>query len=250
MPGLLSSQPLLPAFEIVDRRPPRCFAKSPPIYSAMVSILLVFISLVLIRRTVTPSFQISPSASFRPVFCCVCLSSALLPPLTPPRQLPCSPSPRRRPKVCAQSQHRRRHRSRVDYRSESFPLHPFDKLPWIASLDASDNAHPADFADLSQLPDPTLLHIRPSGPGPIRRRKPSLRSNPLLPPPSVQHPAHANNNDDDNDHLFHEYTSNLSTRDTPSRPSTPTHRPDFDHTRVTFRHLMPVFDPSSDDDDV
>ncbi|KAF5358541.1 hypothetical protein D9756_001943 [Leucocoprinus leucothites] len=225
MPGLLSPMPLLPPFEIVDRGAACRFVSPPPIYCPQ-----------------------KPSAMSLPPFKC--------PPMTsdPYAALPCSPSPRRRPSaLCTQTlRHRRRHVSRVDYRSEPLQLHAFDKLPWIASLDVppSNSTHPADIADLSQLPDPTLPQIRPSGSGPIRRRKPSPRSSPLLSPPSVFKSSARSNNNDDNNHLFHHLSCNSSARDTPPRPSTPTRKFDFDPTRVTFRHLMPVSDPFSDDDDV
>jgi hypothetical protein len=166
------------------------------------------------------------------------------------------------------SQRRRRHGPRVECRSEGPQLlqhHVFDKLPWIASLDQplNDNVHPADFADLSQLPDPVnvLPHHLASGPGPIRHhRKPqhSLRStSPLLLDPSTptrtrtRIRAAADDDNDDDDHLFH-LNYNLFARDIPStsRPSTPMSRiRHLDPARVTFRHLMPVAGSVTSDDD-
>jgi len=152
-------------------------------------------------------------------------------------QPPCSPSPHRRARqLCVQTIRRRRQASRVKCQPEPLPLHAFDKLPWIASLDLSPSefAHPADIADLSTLPQP--------GPGPIRRQRPLLKSSPFSTPQTPPRSTH-----DDPDDLFHHLIYNLSARNIPSRPSTPAPRFDFDPTRVTFRHLMPVH---TDDDDV
>lgn len=143
---------------------------------------------------------------------------------------------RRRTKASSHALRRRRLASRADYRPEPSPLHTFDKLPWIASLDLPpDNVHPYDTADLSLIPTSTLPQIRPSGPGPIRRRKPSPRSSPLLPSPLEDHA------EDDDDHLFH-YTPNLFPRNIPERPSTPTCASRLDPAHITFRNLMPVTD--------
>ncbi|KXN82610.1 hypothetical protein AN958_02461 [Leucoagaricus sp. SymC.cos] len=214
MPGLL------PAFEVVD-----CSPRCPPIYCSKKSPAMASL------RFTSPPLSSEPRVS-----------------------LPCTPTPRRRAKAGALSLRRRRQASRVDYRSESTPVHAFDKLPWIASLDVTpnNNANPADLADLSQIPDPTLPHFRPSGPGPIRRRRLSPRSSPLLPHSSLHHPVHTHNSSDDNDTDDDDYpfqrNYNLFARDIPSRPSTPVRKYDFDPTLITFRHLMPVSDPSDDDE--
>ncbi|KAF9452303.1 hypothetical protein P691DRAFT_250114 [Macrolepiota fuliginosa MF-IS2] len=143
---------------------------------------------------------------------------------------PCISAPRRRTKTTSHSLRRRRLVSRAEYCREHSPLHAFDKLPWIASLDAPPAYdHPWDIADLSLIPDPTTTHIRPSGLGPTRRRKVSPRSSPM-------------SDDTVDDIPLQSY--NIFPRDAPSRPLTPTPAPRFDPTRVTFRHLMPV----SDDD--
>jgi len=166
-----------------------------------------------------------------PFFLCVVADTDLT------TQPPCSPSPHRRARpLCVQTIRRRRQASRVKYQPEPLPLHAFDKLPWIASLDVSPSefAHPADIADLSTLPH--------AGPGPIRRQRPLLKSSPFSTPQSPSRSTH-----DDPDDLFHHLICNLSARNIPSRPSTPAPRFDFDPTRVTFRHLMPVH---IDDDDV
>lgn len=62
----------------------------------------------------------------------------------------------------------------------------FDSLPWISILDApAPQPNPWDVADLSQLP----IDERSPPPGPIRRRKTSLRSVPfpLTPSSSASH---------------------------------------------------------------
>ncbi|KAF7322877.1 hypothetical protein HMN09_00067100 [Mycena chlorophos] len=116
----------------------------------------------------------------------------------------CSTSPRRRHSA------RRRHCTQTDccpIRVSDRPsdCHPFDRLPWISALDATpDASSAADIADLSQLVIDEPEHAS-AGAGPIRRRKTSLRSNPL---------AHDPN------------------------PHTP---PPHNHTRVEFRNLLPVF---------
>ncbi|KAJ6547436.1 hypothetical protein B0H19DRAFT_1075291 [Mycena capillaripes] len=110
---------------------------------------------------------------------------------------------------------RRRHCARAECPIES-TLHPFDRLPWISAMDTlPDELDLADIADLSQLvvdePPPDCAAQSP-GSGPIRRRKTSLRSNPLGP----------------KNHTLHETT--------PQTP--PSH---INHSRITFHNLMPVF---------
>ncbi|KAJ7109253.1 hypothetical protein C8R44DRAFT_884317 [Mycena epipterygia] len=109
---------------------------------------------------------------------------------------------------------RRRHCARADCHIES-TLHPFDRLPWISAMDTLPDALDlADIADLSQLvvDDDEPPNQAPPGAGPIRRRKTSLRSNPLaLKAPSL-----------------HETT-----------PRTPLSH--INHSRIDFHNLMPVF---------
>ncbi|KAJ7774701.1 hypothetical protein B0H16DRAFT_1361784 [Mycena metata] len=107
---------------------------------------------------------------------------------------------------------RRRHCARSECPIES-ALHPFDRLPWISAMDAIPDAFDlADIADLSQLvvdePSPAV----PPTAGPIRRRKTSLRSNPLAPK------LHNN---------LHETT-----------PHTPLSH--YNPSRITFHNLMPL----------
>ncbi|KAJ6496560.1 hypothetical protein C8R47DRAFT_344382 [Mycena vitilis] len=123
----------------------------------------------------------------------------------------CSPPHRRR----TVRPRRRRYCARAECPIES-ALHPFDRLPWISAMDTMPDAFDlADIADLSQLdvddPPPDCAAL-PPGSGPIRRRKTSLRSNPLGP----------------KSHNLHETT-----------PHTPP--PHINHSRINFHNLMPVF---------
>ncbi|KAJ7219156.1 hypothetical protein GGX14DRAFT_590339 [Mycena pura] len=119
----------------------------------------------------------------------------------------CNP-PRRRRSV---GPHRRRHCVCADCHIES-ALHAFDRLPWISVMDTPHHHNLADIADLSQLAvDDFPPESASAGAGPIRRRKTSLRSNPLAPSPTL-----------------HE---------------TPPHTPisHINHSRIHFENLMPVF---------
>lgn len=132
----------------------------------------------------------------------------------------CIPSSRRRTRTANQSSRRRRLAPR-DNSHISAPTHAFDDLPWISTLEsAPDFVNPWDIADLSLIPD---AESSPSGPGPVRRRKTSLRSNPMNTPPSPS-------------------GSPLPTRDTSLLlpPSVPTPRSHFIPSRVLFHNLMPV----------
>jgi hypothetical protein len=178
----------------------------------------------------------------------VCLASLKAPPATDHTAPQCpksaytlpSPALRRRPKPPSFALRRRRLAPRVECAPDPLPIHPFDKLPWIASMDRPiDNMRQNDLADLSLLPDDPFISrptILPSGTGPIRRRKLSAtkRSSLRVAPLEI----HTTRGDDD---LFHS-ASNLFPRHIPERPSTPMNvsRPDPAH--ITFRHLMPVID--------
>jgi hypothetical protein len=137
---------------------------------------------------------------------------------------PPTTSPQRRPKPSPQSTRRRR--LTRECRITPQP-HAFDDLPWIASLESSpDVTNPWDIADLSLLPVSPLSELPDSGPGPVRRRKTSLRSSPLASSKAISH---------------------LPIRDTSllSSPSLPTPRSRFTPSRVLFQNLMPVACDSS-----
>jgi len=137
---------------------------------------------------------------------------------------PTTSSPQRRSRPSPQSARRRRSTRECRVTPQS---HAFDDLPWIASLESSpDLTNPWDIADLSLLPVPSLSELLHSGPGPVRRRKTSLRSSPLASSKAI---------------------SLLPIRDTsllPS-PSLPTPRSSFIPSRVLFQNLMPVACDSS-----
>ncbi|KIM49476.1 hypothetical protein M413DRAFT_21692 [Hebeloma cylindrosporum] len=142
------------------------------------------------------------------------LSAPCLP--TPPPVVSCIPSSSRR-----RSKKPSRSRRRLPPRVES---HAFDDLPWISSLDVSpDLLNPWDIADLSLIPDSDLRSS--PGPGPVRRRKSSLRSSPINSTKPSSSPGSA---------LPIRDTSLLS----PSSVSTPP--PRFIPSRVLFHNLMPV----------
>ncbi|KDR81841.1 hypothetical protein GALMADRAFT_15674, partial [Galerina marginata CBS 339.88] len=129
---------------------------------------------------------------------------------------------RRRSKATSHSLRRRRLAPRVECR----PSHAFDDLPWISTLDAAPELlNPWDIADLSLIPDSSFHDIPSSGPGPVRRRKTSLRSSPIAAKNSTSPSG-----------------SPLPLRDTsllPS-PSVSTPRSRFIPSRVLFHNLMPV----------
>jgi len=141
-----------------------------------------------------------------------------------PPPMPRSHSPTRRAlkssrRVASAPRHQR-HSSRPGCPIQS-PPHPFDQLPWISMLDSPpDHTDLSDIADLSLLPvEESASEVASDGPGPIRRRRTSLRSN-------------------SPDGLLDELRA-LSPRFHASSPSTPP-RPRR-YSPVRFRNLMPVF---------
>ncbi|KAI0636920.1 hypothetical protein C8Q77DRAFT_534811 [Trametes polyzona] len=96
---------------------------------------------------------------------------------------PCSPTKRRRGLSSNLSRSgRRRHNPRSECCISNFPRPPtsLDDLPWISALTIEpDLTDPWDIADLSLL-NADWQAMR-DGPGPVRRRKTSLRSDPLAP---------------------------------------------------------------------
>ncbi|KAG8217751.1 hypothetical protein J3R82DRAFT_5912 [Butyriboletus roseoflavus] len=97
---------------------------------------------------------------------------------------PCGPPHKRRAssRLLARSTRRRRHPQRVDGPLDAFGRTAiFDQLPWISSLEMP-RPNNCDIADLSQLPldaDSVTFSDAVPASGPVRRRKSSLRSNPL-----------------------------------------------------------------------
>ncbi|KAG9318717.1 hypothetical protein JVU11DRAFT_815 [Chiua virens] len=97
---------------------------------------------------------------------------------------PCGPPHKRRApsRLHARSTRRRRHVPRADCTLDAFGrASVFDQLPWISALEMPSPSD-CDIADLSQLPlneDPATFSDNIPASGPVRRRKTSLRSNPL-----------------------------------------------------------------------
>jgi hypothetical protein len=150
-------------------------------------------------------------------------------PQSPP---PCAITHRRRgPNI--RTSRRRRHCARSDCRVDTFgaPI-SFDRLPWISAMESSPElSNTWDMADLSQLSadefpvdDSDAL-----GPGPVRRRKTSLRTNPLAsgPESSDSSPLRLRMQPLDGAHMS-------------SSPRTPTSQM-FHPSDIHFHDLLPVF---------
>lgn len=153
-------------------------------------------------------------------------------PQSPP---PCTPTRRRRgPNT--RSSRRRRQCTRPECRFDAFGTSvAFDRLPWISAMESSpDQLNTWDMADLSQLPAEGALDedSETSGPGPVRRRKTSLRTNPLgsgPEPSSEDAPAPLRLR------LPPRTIDQLS-----SNPHTPVSQT-FNHSEIKFHDLLPVF---------
>jgi len=158
-------------------------------------------------------------------------------PLFKPQSPPPCTSARRRRGPTIRISRRRRHCTRTDCRFDTFGAAiAFDRLPWISAMEStSDQLNTWDMADLSQLPAEEFPAdvSDASGPGPVRRRKTSLRTNPLAsgPEPSDASPLRLRMQALDVAHM-------------PSSPHTPTSQT-FNPYEVDFQDLLPVF-PSRD----
>jgi hypothetical protein len=134
-------------------------------------------------------------------------------------------------------QRRRRHCQGDCYFETVGASNFFDSLPWISAMETTKQPNYRDIADLSQLDVlPSRSGSLPSGPGPVRRRKTSSRSNPLTAAPL---------NEVTPNHVL--LSSHLSIpspfrgRLLASSPRTPLSR--FSLSRVRFNDLLPVFSP-------
>ncbi|KAG1756569.1 uncharacterized protein EDB91DRAFT_1041576 [Suillus paluster] len=148
--------------------------------------------------------------------------------------MPCGAALRRGPTRATRSMNkRRRFPPHIESPLDAIGRTPmFDRLPWISTMDFPPRFDLCDTADLSQLPvlsveEPTFSDAIPAS-GPVRRRKTSLRSNPLGNNPESELPSRQQ--------FPFQYPS--CERDC---PKTPPPRIPFDPTRVTFHDLMPVF---------
>lgn len=144
----------------------------------------------------------------------------------------CSPTKKRR---VVRNLKRSRHRScaRTDccINTISRPLTSLDDLPWISALSIEpDHTNPWDIADLSLL-DTTIDEEISAGPGPVRRRKTSLRSDPLAQPTS----------EDDMDSssiVAFPFVRRALFSETVTQTPLPKDR--FDPSRVNFHGLHPI----------
>ena len=102
-----------------------------------------------------------------------------------------------------------------------------------------DQLNTWDMADLSQLPAKPAHEedSKTSGPGPVRRRKTSLRTNPLGSGPELS----------SEDTLLRSRLPYLVLDQFSSDPRTPISQT-FNYSEVTFHDLLPVFPPQTGDD--
>ncbi|KII88632.1 hypothetical protein PLICRDRAFT_41828 [Plicaturopsis crispa FD-325 SS-3] len=152
-----------------------------------------------------------------------------------PLSLHCRSSPRRRSTPSQLSRHRRRLCARSDCPFEAVDA-PFECLPWISALEATpDVVDMWDLADLSQI----VIHEEESccaaGPGPVRRRKTSLRSSPLGSENSpARHPT-----------IPYPIDCDVHLRS----PRTPMTRGAMLPSQVRFHNLLPVYTPYNSHND-
>ncbi|EGO20909.1 hypothetical protein SERLADRAFT_475290 [Serpula lacrymans var. lacrymans S7.9] len=146
---------------------------------------------------------------------------------------PCVSTPRRRGKKRTVRSSRLRHHSpRLDCPFDSFGAAIFDK--WASGLDSPIEAHRRCTANPSQIPmaEDFPDSIIPTGPGPVRRRKTSLRSNPL----GTIADLHSSEV-----HTPRNISSSYHSPDCMSvNPQTPPPHAAFDPSRIAFYNLMPV----------
>jgi len=150
--------------------------------------------------------------------------------------MPCGAAARRGPTRVTRSVNKRRrfpHRIELPHDACGYTS-VFDHLPWASVMELPPRFNPCDTADLSQLPidieGSSFSDAIPAS-GPVRRRKTSLRSNPL-----------GNNSESESPSRqpfpFPFRQSSSGDRDLLKTPPPKVH---FDPTRVTFHGLMPVF---------
>ncbi|KAG1875092.1 hypothetical protein C8R48DRAFT_769115 [Suillus tomentosus] len=148
--------------------------------------------------------------------------------------MPCGAAVRRGSTRTTRSMNkRRRFPPRIESPLDVYSRVPmFDRLPWISAMEYPPRFDLCDTADLSLLPalgaeEPTFSDAIPAS-GPVRRRKSSLRSNPLGNNSEPESPSRQN---------FPFQPPNCDRE----RLKTPPPRIPFDPTQVTFYNLMPVF---------
>ncbi|KAG1768381.1 hypothetical protein EDD22DRAFT_248194 [Suillus occidentalis] len=147
--------------------------------------------------------------------------------------MPCGAAVRRGSTRATRSMNkRRRFPPRIESPLDVYGRVPmFDRLPWISAMEFPPRFDLRDTADLSLLPSLGAEDLASSdipASGPVRRRKSSLRSNPL-----------GNNSEPESpSRQFFPFQSPSCDREC---LKTPPPRISFDPTRVTFHNLMPVF---------
>ncbi|KAG1827092.1 uncharacterized protein BJ212DRAFT_1474278 [Suillus subaureus] len=148
--------------------------------------------------------------------------------------MPCGAAVRRGSTRTTRSMNkRRRFPSRIESPLDVYGRAPvFDRLPWISAMEFPPRFDLCDTADLSLLPalgaeESAFSNAIPAS-GPVRRRKSSLRSNPL-------------GNDSESESPSRQFFPFQSPNCVRECLKTPPPRVPFDPTRVTFHNLMPVF---------
>ncbi|KAG2078118.1 hypothetical protein BDR04DRAFT_1147808 [Suillus decipiens] len=148
--------------------------------------------------------------------------------------IPCGAAVRRgSTRVTRSVNKRRRFPPRIESPLDVYGRVPvFDGLPCISAMEFPPRFDLCDTADLSLLStlgaeEPAFSDAIPAS-GPVRRRKSSLRLNPLGNNPESESPSR---------HVF-PFQSPSCDR---GRFKTPPPRAPFDPTQVTFHNLMPVF---------
>ena len=129
-----------------------------------------------------------------------------------------------------------RRRTRNSLQFETVGAHIFDTLPWISALESPSDCSPSEIADLSQIhvQDRTYLDTT-TGPGPVRRRKTSLRSKPFS----------SGNADDVSCRSRQPFPREVIVNANQSPPRTPLSRI-FAPAAIRFHNLMPVYSDSDD----
>ena len=151
---------------------------------------------------------------------------------------PCSPTKRRRGLARNLSRSaRHRHCARADccINTTSGPLTSLDDLPWISALSIEpDHSNPWDIADLSLLDTAIEEEVYSSGPGPVRRRKSSLRKDHLAQTPMKAHKAPSSL-------VPFPFVRGTLFSQSDLLPHTPPPRDQFVPSEVIFQGIHPIF---------
>ncbi|KAI0748172.1 hypothetical protein C8Q80DRAFT_721822 [Daedaleopsis nitida] len=150
----------------------------------------------------------------------------------------CSPTKRRRGLTRNLSRSaRHRHCARTDccINTISRPLTSLDDLPWISALSIEpDHSNPWDIADLSLLDSSIEEEPSTRGPGPVRRRKTSLRLDPL---------AQSSTEDNESPSVVFPFVRRALFAQSELMPQTPQPKNRLNPSEVIFHGLRPMFPP-------